>query len=76
VAKLTVTVDEKVLKRALRRASERGTSLSAVVRAFLERYAGAEPARRRAVADLLHLARASATARGRRPWNRNALHDR
>lgn len=76
MANLTVTVDEDVLKKARLRALEQGTSVNAVVRGFLESYAGTESARQRAVADVLRLARASEATRGRRTWSRDELHER
>lgn len=37
---LTITVDERALKRARIRALEEGTSVNAVLRGYLEAYAG------------------------------------
>ncbi len=44
---LTVTIDDEVLKRARLRATEQGTSVNAVVRAYLEQYAAREAPRSR-----------------------------
>ena len=55
MANLTVTVDERVLRRARIRALERGTSVNAVVAEYLERYAGAD-ATAAALAGFLDLA--------------------
>ena len=43
---LTITVDDDVLRRARIRALEQGTSVNAVLREFLESYAGADGERR------------------------------
>ena len=40
MANLTITIDERLLKRARMRALEDGTSVNALLRAYLERYAG------------------------------------
>ena len=40
---ITIAVDEDLRRRARARASERGTSLSALVRGFLSEYCGREP---------------------------------
>jgi len=73
VANLTVTIDEATLRRARIRALEEGTSVNAIVREYLERFADADArasaARRRVVA----LARESAVggeAAGR-TWTRD-----
>jgi len=42
MANLTLTIDEDALRRARIRALEHGTSVNAVVREFLESYAGSE----------------------------------
>ena len=43
VANLTLTIDERLLKRARMRALEEGTSVNAVIREFLGRYVGEQP---------------------------------
>ena len=77
MANLTIVVDEGVLKRARVRALERGTSVNALLREYLESYAGVEPVRR-AMADFLALAESSQATSGRRgrTWNRDELHER
>lgn len=77
MANLTVTVDERVLRRARIRALERGTSVNAVVADYLQRYAGAD-ATATALAGFLELAtrvEAGSGERGR-TWRRDDLYDR
>jgi len=74
---LTITIDDEVLRRARIRALEQGTSVNAVLRRFLESYAGAEQeaaARSRLVA----LARSSGASSGPggRGWTRGELYER
>ena len=40
MANLTITVDDQMLKKARRRALEQGTSVNALLRQYLGRYAG------------------------------------
>lgn len=76
MAKLTVTIDAEVLKRARLRATERGTSVNAVMRDHLEQYAGARGTQEQALAKLLDLSAQSRARRGRRNWTRGELHER
>lgn len=74
---LTVTIDERILRRARIRALERGTSVNAVVAQYLERYAGAD-ATAGALAGFLDLARRTdaSSGAGGRTWRRDELYDR
>jgi len=75
VANLTIAVDEDVLKRARVRAAEQGTSVNAVLREQLIRFA--DPAAGERAADgFLALARerAGRSTGGRRSWTRDELH--
>ncbi len=47
---LTITVDEQTLKKARIRALEEGTSVNAILRDYLETYAGVRRERREACA--------------------------
>ena len=76
MANLTITVDEEVLKRARLRATEQGTSVNAVVRHYLEQYAGTRSAQEQALANLLKLSDQARSKRGRRAWTRDELHER
>jgi hypothetical protein len=77
MANLTVTIDERVLRRARIRALEQGTSVNAIVGDYLERFAGAEPATA-ALAEFLEMAARSTAGSGPggRTWTRDDLHDR
>jgi hypothetical protein len=77
MANLTVTVDERVLRRARIRALEEGTSVNAVVGQYLERYAAADP-NAAALTSFLELAgrlRGGSGPQGR-TWRREDLYDR
>lgn len=76
MANLTITVDAEVLKRARLRATEQGTSVNAVVRDYLEQYAGTRSAQEQALARLLEFSVQSRARRGRRTWTRDELHER
>lgn len=76
MASLTLTIEEDVLRRARIRALERGTSANAVVRDFLEGYAGSDRERTalRAFGDLADRVQASSRPSGR-AWTRDELYD-
>jgi plasmid stability protein len=76
VANLTIAVDDEILKRARLRATEQGTSVNAVVRDYLEQYAGSRSAQEQALAKLLALSAAAQSRRGRGAWTRDELHGR
>jgi hypothetical protein len=64
---LTITLDEEILERARSKASEEGTSVDALLRSYVEAYAG--PTREdceRAVKALLDLARTASSGSGGR----------
>jgi hypothetical protein len=61
---LTITVDERTLKRARMRALQEDTSVNAVLRSFLEEYSGVRQERREAGRKLLELARNSGAGSG------------
>ena len=76
MANLTIAVDDALLKRARIRALELDTSVNALLRDYLESFAGAERmAPRRRI-----LASAEAVQRdlgiGDRTWTRSDLHER
>ncbi|CAN5764828.1 hypothetical protein BH20GEM1_BH20GEM1_09160 [soil metagenome] len=75
---LTITTDEEVLRRARIRALEQGTSVNAVVREFLESYAGVRAEQRKAIEEFLAIARESGAGSGGegRTWTRDELYDR
>jgi hypothetical protein len=75
MAKLTLTIDDAVLKKAQVRAIEQGTSLNAVLWQYLESFAGLRITQERALNDLLRLSRAATSRRGKRSWARDELHE-
>lgn len=72
---LTITVDDEVLRRARIRALTQGTSVNAVLREFLESYAGSEieAGARTRLAELARESTASSGAAGR-AWNRDDIY--
>jgi hypothetical protein len=76
MANLTIVVDDEVLRRARIRALERGTSVNALLREYLEAFSGRRSARARAVDGLLDIAARSRSGRGSRTWTRDELHER
>ena len=77
MANLTITVDDRLLKQARMRALEDGTSVNAVLRTYLERYAGVGDSGE-ALREFGRLARRSAASSGAagRTWTRDELHER
>ncbi len=75
---LTITVDEQTLKRARMRALEEGTSVNAVLRDYLESYAGVSKEQKEALERILADARKGGTGSGPggRTWRREDLYDR
>lgn len=79
MANLTIKIDSDVLKRARIRAIRENTSVNAVVRDQLGRYAAAEPDQphRRPIDGFLELARQGgfSSGPGGRTWTRDDLYD-
>ena len=73
---LTITVDNEVLKRARIRALQEDTSVNAVLRDYLEAYAGAAGRRRRAMDRFVTLSKRAGAGRGAAIWTRDDLHER
>lgn len=73
---LTITVDDEALKRARIRALEQGTSVNAILREFLEAFAGTRKDHGDAAERIIALARATAGRRGTARWTRDELHER
>lgn len=72
---ITLSVDERLVRRARKKATAMGKSLNQLVREYLERLAGSDDAERD-VAELRQLSRESGgRARGWR-FNREELHER
>lgn len=77
MANLTISIDDDVLRMARIRALEHRTSVNAILRDYLERYAGVGPTAV-ALAGFLELATASdaSSGRGGRTWTRDEIHER
>jgi len=77
MANLTITIDDRLLKRARMRALEDGTSVNALLRAYLERYAGDADAVD-TLGGFAQLARSSTATSGPggRTWARDEIHGR
>jgi hypothetical protein len=77
VANLTLTIDDDLLRRARRRALDQGTSVNAVVREYLESFAGDDETAqaRRALVKLARRKSGSSGPAGR-SWTRDDVHAR
>ena len=64
MANLTITVDDESLKKARFRALEERTSVSALLRDFLESYAGVSRSRQEAIREIVALSRRARSRRG------------
>jgi plasmid stability protein len=64
MANLTVTVDEETVKRARIRALEEGTSVNALLRGYLEDYAGIRREKLEAWRKIQELAKSSGMSSG------------
>lgn len=73
---LTITVDENVLQKARIKALEQGTSVNAILKEYLESYAGAGTVEENAMKDLLKLSKNSKSRRGKAKWSRDEIHER
>jgi len=76
MANLTVTIDDNVLKKARLLALERGTSVNAVIREYLEAYTGARSEHAAIIDDIIGLSKKSRSRRGSKTWTRDDLHKR
>lgn len=72
---LTITIDDELLRRARIRALTQGTSVNAVLREFLDSYAGSD-AENAARSRLVKLALASTASSGPdgRSWSRDEIY--
>jgi plasmid stability protein len=73
---LTTTVDDESLKKARIRALQEGTSVNALLREFLDSYAGVRREQQEAAGRIAALSRSSKSRRGGRTWTRDDLHER
>ncbi|MFT3801876.1 MAG: DUF6364 family protein [Burkholderiaceae bacterium] len=74
MANLTLVIDDDVLRRARKRALDHGTSVNALLRQYLESYAGRQE-RTAAMQRFLERA-ATADVRSTGSWTREELHER
>ncbi len=75
MSNLTITVDDQTLKRARMRALEEGTSVNAVLREYLEAYAGVSREQTEAARRVLASSRESTSGSGGRGWRREELYE-
>jgi len=75
MANLTLSIDDALLQRAREAALRDRTSVNALVREYLTRYADAKRLRFEAL-DVLDALAASAASRSAQPWTREELHER
>ncbi|HEU0191989.1 MAG TPA: DUF6364 family protein [Mycobacterium sp.] len=77
MANLTLSIDDELLQRARMRALELKTSVNALVRDYLESFAGENPARA-AITEFLVVAGTvhASSGPGGRTWKREDLHAR
>ncbi len=76
MSNLTISTDREVLKKARLRAVREGTSVNAVLRGFMESYAGVHGERSEAAHDLLTLAKSTRSRSGGRRWSRDEVYER
>lgn len=79
MANLTITVDPETLKRARIKAIEQGTSVNALLRAYLESYvddAADRERRLRALEEAFQIAEKAGARSGGITWTREDLYDR
>ncbi len=76
MANLTIAIDGALLQRARIRALRQGTSVNAVLRDYLEVYAGASAEQTTAAANILRLSESSRARHDGPRWSRSELHDR
>lgn len=76
MANLTITIDDELLRRARVRAAQLGTSVNAVLRDYLDSWAGGSSSRARAVRSLVKLSEKARSGRAGETWTREALHER
>lgn len=77
MANLTVTIDDDLLRRARLRAMGQGSSINALLRDYLEAFAGAED-RAEACRVLLEISGTASSGSGSRgrSWTRDQAHER
>jgi hypothetical protein len=76
MANLTIAIDDEALRRARIKALSQGVSVNALLRNYLEAYAGDRSELKRAWEQILEISRESRAGSGGRKWTRDELHER
>jgi plasmid stability protein len=76
MANLTITIEDEALKRARIKALEHGTSVNALLRDYLENYAGVRDRQQQAARTILKLSARARSGRRGEAWTRDELHER
>lgn len=76
MANLTIAIDDDLLKQARIRALEQGSSVNAMLREYLESFAGRRSAHRQAVQALDEIAGRATSGSGGRRFTRDELYER
>lgn len=76
MANLTISIEDDLLKRARIRAVEQGTSVNAVLRDYLEQFAGLKTQREEAAWIVLELSQTAQSGHTGTRWTRDELHER
>jgi hypothetical protein len=76
MANLTISVEDDLLKRARVRAAVEGTSVNAVLRAYLEEWTTRRQVYRDAGDSFLRIVGEGRAGSGGRRWTRDELYDR
>lgn len=76
MANLTISIEDELLKRARVRAAVEGTSVNAVLRAYLEDWTTRRQVYRDAGEDFIRIVGAWKAGSGGRHWTRDELYDR
>ncbi len=76
MANLTITVDKDTLLKARQRALQQSTSVNAVLRTYLEQYAGGDEIHRRTTEAILELTEQSSASSMGQHWSRDEIHER
>lgn len=76
MANLTITIDDTLLRLARLKALQQGTSVNAVLRHYLEAWAGNADDRQRATRRLLEIAARGSGTFDEPRWTREDLHER
>lgn len=75
MANLTLTIDDEILKKARMHALQRGTSVNALVREYLQTIAHDDSELEAIASGIDAIADASNTRRGGRRWSREDLYE-